>query len=115
MHDLTGLVAVTGFFTTIIVISYLYFSSRHKIRMALIQHGKEASIFKESTNGSSSLKYGMLSVGLGLGLLLGSIIDGFYASDNPVPYFSMMLMLGGAGLILYYVIIRKKGEDELVG
>ena len=82
--------------------------------MALIQHGQEASIFKETKNGSSGLKYGMLMVGIGLGILFGMIIESVMQTDSPVPHFSMMLILGGLGLIGYYLIVKKKEEEEEV-
>ena len=114
MGELIGLVAVAGSMTAMVVIAYLYFNSRHKVRMALIQHGKEASIFKESRNGSNGLKYGLLMVGIGLGILVGMMIESIMDTDSPVPHFSMMLILGGAGLIIYYLITKRK-EDDIVG
>ena len=113
MKDLTGLIAVAGSITSVVVIAYLLINSRHKIRMALIQHGQEASIFKENNNGSTGLKYGLLMVGIGLGILVGMLIENIMNTDSPVPRFSMMLILGGAGLITYYVVTKKK-ENDLV-
>ena len=96
---------------SIIIIAYLFFNSRHKERMALIQHGKEASIFKGGRNvGSSGLKYGLLMMGIGLGIFVGMMVENMLDTDSPVPHFSMMLILGGLGLITYYLITRKK-ED----
>ena len=115
MEEVIGLVAVIGVFTATIVIAYLFFNSRHKVRMALIQHGKEASIFKQQRNGSSGLKYGLLMAGIGLGLLVGMVLEAVISTDSPVPHFSMMLILGGLGLIIYYVITKPKEEEgELI-
>src|SRR5690606_25570429 len=97
-----------------VAVVYLFVNSRHKIRMALIQHGKEASIFKESRNGSTGLKFGLLMVGIGFGILAGMIIESILDTDSPVPHFSMMLILGGAGLIIYYLITKRR-EDDMVG
>ncbi|MEO1260093.1 MAG: DUF6249 domain-containing protein [Bacteroidota bacterium] len=114
MGEVIGLVAVIGVITATIVIAYLFFNSRHKVRMALIQHGKEASIFKEQRNGSSGLKYGLLMTGIGLGLLVGMMLEALMSTDSPVPHFSMMLILGGLGLVVYYIITRRKEESELI-
>jgi len=101
--------------TSIVIIAYLYFNSRHKIRMALIQHGKEASIFKENANGSNGLKYGLLMIGIGLGLFMGMVIESVVQTDSPMPHFSMMLVLGGLGLVIYYLLMKKKedGMDQV--
>ena len=112
MHDLVALIAISGSFTTVIVIAYLFFNSRHKERMALIQHGQQADIFRMRKKGSDGLKYGMLSLGIGLGLFLGSIIELFLDTDSPIPHFGMMLILGGIGLIVYYLILRKQEEKQ---
>lgn len=114
MEEIIGLVAVVGTFSSIIVIAYLYFSSRHKIRMALIQHGQQANIFSEKSQTSSALKYGMLAVGIGIGIITGSLIEQAFNTESPVPHFSMMLIFGGAGLIAYHLIERKREEKGLV-
>ena len=111
MEEITGLVAVIGAFTSLIILIYLFFKSRQNIRMALIESGKSAGIFKEESNRFPALKYGMVSVGVGLGLLLGSAFE----SDTfpaPLPHFSMMLILGGGGLILYYMFVNKRNSDD---
>jgi hypothetical protein len=115
MENVIGLVAVIGVFSSTIVLFYLFFNSRHKIRMALIESGKSAGIFKEARDSYAALKYGMVAVGVGLGLLVGSTLE----SDTfpaPLPHFSMMLILGGGGLILYYLLVKKKhdNDDEMV-
>lgn len=104
--EFTGVVAIISVFTTIIVIAYLFFSSRHKIRMALIQHGQQATIFKEDKDASSALKFGILAVGLGLGLFAGCLLEKMGMPEEPA-YFGMMLTFGGIGLILYYIIVKK--------
>ncbi len=112
--DITGIVAIVSVFTTIIVVAYLFFSSRHKIRMALIQHGQDASIFREDREANSALKYGMVAVGVGLGLFAGCLLESIGIQEEPA-YFGMMLTFGGAGLILYYLIVKKKiNNDDIV-
>ncbi|MAT53917.1 MAG: hypothetical protein CMN32_05505 [Saprospirales bacterium] len=112
MEEIVALVAVVGTFTSIIFFIYLFFTSRHKIRMALIEHNKEAGIFRSEHNGSSALKWGMVAVGVGLGLILGSALESDHF-EAPLPHFSMMLIMGGLGLITYYLLIRKNNENDI--
>ena len=109
--EIIPIVAIISTFTTIIVVAYLFFNSRYKVRMALIQHGQDASIFKEEKNENSALKYGMLAVGVGLGLFSGGILEAVGVKEEPA-YFGTMLIFGGASLILYYLTIRKKHRGE---
>ena len=111
MQDFIALIAVAGGLASFVAVIYLLVNSRHKVRMALIQHGKEASIFKENKSGASGLKYGLLMLGIGLGIFMGMIIESLFQTDSPVPHFSMMLIMGGAGLIVYYLITKKRGDD----
>lgn len=112
MEQVIGLVAVLGVITSVIVIAYLFFNSRHKERMALIQHGQQANIFRAKKNGADGLKFGLLSLGIGLGLFIGSLLEMILQTDSPIPHFGMMLTLGGAGLIVYYLLLQKKESDH---
>jgi hypothetical protein len=112
MVQLVPIVAIIGFFSSIMFIAYLYFNHKHKVRMALIESGRDASIFRQENDRSQALKYGLVAVGLGLGLMVGSALEtlGF---EEPLPQFSMMLILGGAALLLYYFIEgRQKDESQ---
>ncbi|MCF8334015.1 MAG: hypothetical protein K9I47_07700, partial [Bacteroidales bacterium] len=57
------------------IVAIVYLQVRRKERMALLQTNKDASVFK--TGGkkeSSSLKYGLLLIGVGFGILLANIL-----------------------------------------
>ena len=48
---------------------------------------------------------------LGLGIFLGYVLERMGIPDE-VAYFSMILILGGLGLVGYYLLIEtKKNED----
>ncbi len=106
----------------IIVTTYINRTAKHKERMALIENGLDASIFdkpkKEKKrkadrphNKYKALKYGMMAVGLGLGLILGTFLNVFLRIE-PLPQFAMMLICGGGALIQYYNIVAKKEREE---
>ncbi len=112
---LIPIIAVGGFFTTVIVWVYMHYSSRHRERMALIETGKDASIFETPKQESKkSLKLGIVGVMSGIGLFLGSILDRI-GMQSEVAYFSMILLFGGIGLVGFYLLTgrhQQKNQDS---
>jgi divalent metal cation (Fe/Co/Zn/Cd) transporter len=59
----------------------------------------------------SSLKFGILLVMVGLGVLVGGIIDHLYnVNDGFMP--GIILLFGGVGLLIFYFIARKSTPKE---
>ena len=56
MVELTPIFGIIGFFASVIILVYMFFSSRHKIRMALIENDKDMSIFNQMKSGFFALK-----------------------------------------------------------
>ena len=106
-----GLLVPLGLFAMIYGIVYL--SVRRKERMALIESGQDAKIFNMESNVHPSLKFGLLLIGLALGALIGNILEETTALDEGVAYFSMILLFGGIGLLIYYWVGKKKTKEEL--
>ena len=102
--------AIVGVFSSTIVFVYMFFSSRHKERMALLETGKDASVFYNEGI-RNSLKFGFVAVMVGLGVLMGHLLERSGMPEE-VAYFSMILILGGLGLITYYFYINKTKETE---
>ena len=99
-------------FAALAIILWVYFTNRNKERLALIEKGADANLFKTKGNRLSSLKWGMLLIGVGIGILFGNILETSAGMDEEVSYFSMIFLFGGAALISYYVIagkLEKKG------
>ncbi|NNE26962.1 MAG: hypothetical protein HKN09_08980 [Saprospiraceae bacterium] len=105
-------VAVGGFYGAIITFIYMKYRSKHLQRMALIDSGQSAEIFKEITPGDKSiaLKYGMLSTGIGIGFILGVLIEQGLRWPDATAIIPMSFVGGGLGLIGYYLIMSRK-ED----
>ena len=108
MHDITRdfLVSLAAF-ATIFGVIYLIVTTRHRERMSMLEKGVNPSVFGSNNgNGSTTLKFGMLSVGIALGILVGH-----WLSKNDVierqALFSMVYLFGGLSLILNFVIERK--------
>jgi len=96
-----------------IIISLVYFRNRRIERTALIAAGKDASIFEYGKpKHYLSLKYGMLLVGLAIGVILGGILEVNTNIPEPMAYLSMVLLWGGLSLILFYAIHKKMLSQE---
>ena len=96
-----------------ITISLVYFRNRRIERTALIAAGKDASIFEYGKpKHYLSLKYGMLLVGLAIGVILGGILEVNTNIPEPMAYLSMVLLWGGLSLILFYAIHKKMLSQE---
>lgn len=108
--DYTAILVPASFFAAIVAIVYL--QVRKKERMALLQTGKDAKVFDKGRKcGSSSLKYGLLLAGAGVGLLLANILIGLNILSEDVAYFSMLFIFGGAALLVDFFIQRKEANE----
>ncbi|MCK9204339.1 MAG: hypothetical protein M0P58_07910 [Bacteroidales bacterium] len=88
----------------------VYLFVRKKERLALIQKGSDAKIFETNKNQPSSLKWGLLLVGIGIGILLGKVLAVYTTLDEEPAFFSMICLFGGIGLIVYHLMARKTEE-----
>ncbi|HNX44182.1 MAG TPA: hypothetical protein PLJ84_01770 [Bacteroidales bacterium] len=96
------------------ILGIVYLSYRKKERMALIQSGKDASIFGQERKCYSTLKWGLLLFGIGLGLLIAEALARYDVLSPEVAYFSMAFIFGGLALIIDFLLekIRKDKEEE---
>lgn len=97
---------------------YTWIQSRHKERIAMIEKGVKASELKGSVmpdllrpNPLSSLKWGLLAMFVGAGLIVANILDRYYYFHDSI-YFASMLISGGIGLVIFYFIAAKKMKGE---
>ena len=96
-------------FLVIFGIIYLYFSSRNKERLALIEKGAEASIFygpKSERSGKWILKVGVLSIGVALGVLVGAALESA-GMDEDVAYPASIFLFAGIALVAAYFLARR--------
>jgi len=94
------------------VLGIVYLSYRKKERMALIQTGRDASILKDDGRCYSSLKWGLLLFGVGLGLLLAEMLAKYQVMSSEAAYFSMASIFGGMALIIDFFIEKHRKENE---
>ena len=99
-------------FGSIFGVFYLYISSRNKERLALIEKGADASIFNLSKKAGSSwkvivLNLAFLLMGIGLGVLLASILDEYSTLEDDAIYPALIFLMAGAGLYVGFTQTRK--------
>ncbi|MCB2221522.1 MAG: hypothetical protein KQI35_14075 [Bacteroidetes bacterium] len=113
MLDLTPVLVLAIIFGTILGIIYL--GIRRKERMAMMEKGVDASMFLTPRKKSSlSLKYGLLLIGVALGILIGKLLatTEAFRFEEEAAYFSMIFLFGGMALIIHYFMDKKLTESE---
>ena len=58
-----------------------------------------------------TLKFALLLIGVGLGLIVGSFLDMIFHIEE-VAYFSMIFIFGGTGLGVAYMVESKQWDKE---
>ena len=90
----------------------MWLTTRNRERLALIEKGMEAKIFQEGPAKSYwALRIGLGLVGFAMGLFLGGIISTIGLMDEEPAMLSLAMMLGGAGLVVSFVIERKLNKE----
>lgn len=101
-----------AFFATVFGWVYVYYTTRHRERMALIEKGADASIFSGKNTSFfgplSTLKLGMFLTGIAVGILAGSLLTMYTGMDEGIAHISMIFLFGGLSLVLFYVYARNK-------
>jgi len=110
--ELIPIVLFIGSFSLVFGIRYLI----NKEKMAMIERGIDPGLRKATPKPFISLKFGLLLVGLGLGLLVALFtVRGVFGSEMKdaeqgqavAIYFGSIFIFGGLGLITSYVIEKK--------
>jgi hypothetical protein len=103
-------------FAAIFGMVYLYYSTRNKERLALIEKGADASIFNIGKRSGSSWKVvvinlAFLLMGIGLGVFIANILETYTTLDDNAVYPAMIFLLAGAGLYIGYTQTKKALDD----
>ena len=104
-------------FAAIFGMVYLYFSTRNKERLALIEKGADASIFNIGKRSGSSWKVIVLNIafllmGVGLGIFIAHLLETYSALDDDAVYPAMIFLMAGIGLYVGYTQTKKALDSE---
>ena len=109
-------------FIVIFGICYLYFTARHKERLALIEKDKDVSVFYSSKKALSSnsnawrnvvLSLGLVSIGVGVGILLGSFLNLTVGMSEEVAFPASIFLMAGVGLLTGFFITKKNEKESI--
>jgi hypothetical protein len=98
-----------------LVFAIIYILVRKKERLALIAKGADATLFESKMKTPSSLKWGLLFVGIGTGILLGKLFAAYTCLGEEASFFSMICLCGGLSLMIYHFIeqnLEKKSVES---
>ncbi|QTD37274.1 hypothetical protein JL193_14360 [Polaribacter batillariae] len=118
-------------FAVVFGIFYLYFSTRNKERLALIEKGADASIFMKGEQNKKAapfwkiliLNLGLLAMGIGVGVLLGAILSYNFGynggwENRPANYISSdtlyaasIFLCAGASLLIGFSITKNLDKE----
>jgi len=87
-----------------LVYGLVYLGIRRKERLALLEYNKDATVFQTNKVKNVTLKWGLLLIGVGIGLLLANILIMMGKMEDEAAYFSMSFLFGGLGLVISYFI-----------
>lgn len=99
-------------FGSLFGICYVYFITRNRERMAMIEKGIGTELFnnpKKSRLVFWTLKFGMLLLGIGIGLIAAILFarTSHNWDEKQIAYVAFILTFGGIGLIISFIIERK--------
>lgn len=100
------LIIIPIIFGAIFGVFYLYFSTRNKERLALIEKGADASIFMKGKQHTAPiwkvliLNLALLLMGIGIGTFIASLLDNYTSLDEDAVYPATIFFMAGVGLFV---------------
>ena len=111
-------IAIIGslFVIPALVLTMVIFLRRytHEERLKALETGMKLTDLKVESNGGRfmTLRFALLFIGVGIGILGGGLLDAFTGLKPPVGYFSMIFIFSGIGLVSAYLIESKNQKKE---
>ncbi len=112
------LIIVPIIFGAIFGVFYLYFSTRNKERLALIEKGADASIFVKGRNNYTApiwkvliLNLALLLMGIGLGVFIASILENYTSLEEEPLYVGSIFLMAGIGLFVGFNMTKNLDKE----
>lgn len=104
------MIAIIFTLGSIFGIAYLFFTTRHRERMAMIERGMEVSLRKPPPDPRKALKDGMQWVAAAVGLGLGYVLDTMITDsiEEVFIYMASVAFTVGIANIIYHFMFHKK-------
>lgn len=106
-------------FIVIFGMVYLFFSTRNKERMALIEKGADASIFVRGKREHAApvwkiliLNLALLLMGIGAGIMIGGILRSNLNVDWDIAMPGSIFFMAGTGLLVGFFLTKKLDKEE---
>lgn len=104
------LIPIAFFFAVAIIVKFI---SDNKIRRQLIDKGivdeNIKYLYTYEVQPLSSIKWGVVLIGIGLALLIGQI---FHYEISEEVTIGLMFLFAGIGFVIYYFMAKKKLSDD---
>lgn len=110
-------IVVALIFGTIFGVFYLFYSTRNKERLALIEKGADASIFNPGSRSGIAmwkiltLNVALLLVGIGLAVFIAALLTEI-GLDEDVAYPGTIFLMAGLGLFAGFGLTKKLEKES---
>lgn len=103
---------ITPVFVLAIIFGFIYgvfqLSFQHRERKMLLEKGADPKIFSvPRVQKATSLRYGLLLIGVALGIFMGDMLTKNADMVQEAAYFSMVFLFGGIALVISFFLERK--------
>ncbi|MBE9491847.1 MAG: hypothetical protein IMY70_03090 [Bacteroidetes bacterium] len=107
---------LTPIFVLLIIFGFIYgivfLAVRKKERMTLLEKGADPKTFHFEPMKAVTLKWGLVLIGVAIGILMGNILDTYGVLDDEASYFSMIFLFGGIALVISYFLEKKHSRNK---
>jgi len=100
-------------FLVLFGIAYLFYSTRNKERLALIEKGADASIFVKGSPATAApvwkiliLNLALLLMGIGSGIMIGGILTSTLNVQRNIAMPGSIFLMAGTGLLIGFFVTK---------
>jgi len=87
---------------------------RKSERVKLLDKGVDASAFlsPRKEQNFTALKFGLLFIGVAIGIFMGTVLTNIGFMEEEAAYFSMIFLFGGLGLVINHFIEKNERKES---